>query len=417
VAIDVKRANPGSTTDPILVRVRNLYGMCEGTSLTIDIESNAAYTATTNTGSAGTVDTGYAASNLGWKFPVTTDAHSASTNGLFVLNTGNVGIGTTVPEVKADIVASSDTTALRLRQSNVPTTSYFTWKVDNAVNGALSLYGYVSGVESLGLTQMRDGTVGIGTTSPQSRLQVVDAIKVSDVATQQLGKLVFGNGGSTIEQVGMFRGAADGTYTANNTLNLGGYESINFNTGYAALGSQSVRMTILNGGNVGIGKTTPAYPLDVEGAIHASGAITGATINATYQDVAEWVATSKDVPVATVVVLDPNHSNQVTTSFKGYDTRVAGVVSAKPGLVLGEGGAGKAMIATVGRVKVKVDATRQPIHVGDLLVTGTLEGTAMKSEPVNIGGVEMHRPGTLIGKALEPLEKGTGEILVLLSLQ
>jgi len=29
----------------------------------------------------------------------------------------------------------------------------------------------------------------------------------------------------------------------------------------------------------------------------------------------------------------------------------------------------------------------------------------------------MHRPGTLIGKALEPLEKGQGEILVLLSLQ
>jgi hypothetical protein len=41
----------------------------------------------------------------------------------------------------------------------------------------------------------------------------------------------------------------------------------------------------------------------------------------------------------------------------------------------------------------------------------------MKSEPVNIGGVQLHRPGTLIGKALEPLAQGTGEILVLLSLQ
>jgi hypothetical protein len=29
----------------------------------------------------------------------------------------------------------------------------------------------------------------------------------------------------------------------------------------------------------------------------------------------------------------------------------------------------------------------------------------------------MHRPGTLIGKALEPLSEGEGEILVLLSLQ
>jgi hypothetical protein len=44
-------------------------------------------------------------------------------------------------------------------------------------------------------------------------------------------------------------------------------------------------------------------------------------------------------------------------------------------------------------------------------------GVAMRSEPVSIGGVAMHRPGTLIGKALESLDKGTGEILVLLSLQ
>ena len=41
----------------------------------------------------------------------------------------------------------------------------------------------------------------------------------------------------------------------------------------------------------------------------------------------------------------------------------------------------------------------------------------MKSLPVEIGGVRIHRPGTLIGKALEPLAQGTGEILVLLSLQ
>jgi hypothetical protein len=29
----------------------------------------------------------------------------------------------------------------------------------------------------------------------------------------------------------------------------------------------------------------------------------------------------------------------------------------------------------------------------------------------------MHRPGTLVGKALEPLTEGQGEILVLLTLQ
>ena len=41
----------------------------------------------------------------------------------------------------------------------------------------------------------------------------------------------------------------------------------------------------------------------------------------------------------------------------------------------------------------------------------------MRSEPVNMGGNALHRPGTLIGKALEPLSAGQGEILVLLTLQ
>jgi hypothetical protein len=68
-------------------------------------------------------------------------------------------------------------------------------------------------------------------------------------------------------------------------------------------------------------------------------------------------------------------------------------------------------------VKVKVDATAGPIQVGDLLVTSDQPGVAMKSQPIDVGGVQIHRPGTLVGKALEPLQKGTGEILVLLSLQ
>jgi len=41
----------------------------------------------------------------------------------------------------------------------------------------------------------------------------------------------------------------------------------------------------------------------------------------------------------------------------------------------------------------------------------------MKSEPIMVGGRQIHAPGTLIGKALGPLENGKGTILVLLSLQ
>jgi len=178
-------------------------------------------------------------------------------------------------------------------------------------------------------------------------------------------------------------------------------------------------------GNVGVGAgmTDPQRALDVKGDAKASGnlevmgTITGGVIEAKFQDVAEWVPSSQRLAAGTVVVLDPDRNNQVLASTRAYDTRVAGVVSAQPGIALGERGEGKALVATTGRVRVRVDARRAPIKVGDLLVTGVLEGAAMKSAPVRVGGVRMHRPGTIVGKALEPLAGGVGEILVLLSLQ
>jgi len=129
------------------------------------------------------------------------------------------------------------------------------------------------------------------------------------------------------------------------------------------------------------------------------------------------VPSSERIPAGTVVVLDTAKSNQVISSTQSYDTRVAGVISEQPGIALGESGEGKVLVATTGRVFVKVDASHGPIHIGDLLVTSDISGVAMKSEPITVGGRLMHMPGTLIGKALEPLEKGSGKILVLLSLQ
>jgi hypothetical protein len=145
-------------------------------------------------------------------------------------------------------------------------------------------------------------------------------------------------------------------------------------------------------------------------------AVTG-NIAAKYQDVAEWVPATETLSAGTVVVLDLAKANRVTPSRRPYDTAVAGVVSAQPGLLLGEGGASKAMIATTGRVRVRVDASQHPVAIGDLLVTSGKPGLAMKSVPVDVQGVAIHRPGTVVGKALEPLPSGEGEILVLLTLQ
>ncbi|HEY3138936.1 MAG TPA: hypothetical protein VGL29_23145 [Blastocatellia bacterium] len=233
------------------------------------------------------------------------------------------------------------------------------------------------------------GNVGIGTTGPTDKLYVVGGITTS------------GSVG------GLSLAPRNGSGAIHEWYNPSGTDVRLFNT---ATGSDV--MTIQNGGNVGIGTTNPTSKLYVNGDITASGAI-----NARYQDVAEWVPASHAITAGSVVVLDTVQSNHVLPSSRAYDTRVAGVVSANPGVILGEGGAGKVMVATTGRVRVKVDAAGGPIRVGDLLVTSDKEGIAMRSQPLDLGGTAIHRPGTLIGKALEPLEKGVGEILVLLSLQ
>ena len=181
--------------------------------------------------------------------------------------------------------------------------------------------------------------------------------------------------------------------------------------------NSATKMIVRADGSVGIGTITPGKTLDVNGDFNASGTITGGTIQAKYQDVAEWVESSQELPAGTVVVLDSTKANQVIASSRSYDSHVAGVISLRPGLTLGEQSEGRVLVATTGRVKVKVDASKGPINIGDLLVTSDTEGFAMKSVAVEFGGIQIHRPGTLIGKALEPLAHGTGEILVLLSLQ
>jgi hypothetical protein len=202
---------------------------------------------------------------------------------------------------------------------------------------------------------------------------------------------------------------------------FGGIETfyVKAGTGDPANSQYNTRADMYVSGNVGLGVApSTAYKLDVTGSVHATGdIISDGVINAKYQDVAEWVPAQKDMPAGTVVVLDQAKGNAVLPSSIPYDTTVAGVVSAQPGLILGEGSDSKAKVATTGRVKVRVDAAAAPIAVGDLLVTSSKSGMAMKSEPMEINGRKFHQPGTIVGKALQPLASGQGEILVLLSLQ
>ena len=131
--------------------------------------------------------------------------------------------------------------------------------------------------------------------------------------------------------------------------------------------------------------------------------------------------------VGDLLVIDPD-SPYLVLSSEPDDTKVIGVVG--PGVDYEDG---ELMVIVFGWhgakpaedddenvravAKIKADASYGPIKRGDLLTTSPTPGHAMKAQPVDLGGVEIHRPGTIIGKALESLDSGQGLIEVFIVLQ
>ena len=68
-------------------------------------------------------------------------------------------------------------------------------------------------------------------------------------------------------------------------------------------------------------------------------------------------------------------------------------------------------VALTGRVYVLADAMHGAIRPGDLLTTSDMPGRAMKVTD------HMRAQGAILGKAMSGLSKGTGVVLVLVTLQ
>ena len=138
---------------------------------------------------------------------------------------------------------------------------------------------------------------------------------------------------------------------------------------------------------------------------------------------------------------NPASNFKVKKSFQPYDKKVIGVVSTQPAIVI-EGGRIVAMgnwkgqnntlkpaIALAGRVPVKATDENGPIRKGDLLTSSSKPGYAMKCEIFEINDNDDFAAlksktknnekcrNSIIGKAMEPLEKGEGKILMFISIQ
>lgn len=127
------------------------------------------------------------------------------------------------------------------------------------------------------------------------------------------------------------------------------------------------------------------------------------------------VSGPQNVEPGSVLCIDPLNPGLLTVCDLPYDRKVAGIVTGAQGLGSGVR-LGSDMfdydVALAGRVYCNVDASETAVEPGDLLTTSATAGYAMKVTEYECA------QGAILGKAMEPLEKGEkGQILVLVTLQ
>lgn len=204
-----------------------------------------------------------------------------------ITSSGNVGIGTTSPSQKLSIVGGSSTYA----QVNNGSNSIYLGQISSygLIQSDLDLALLSGGSERMRITSA--GNVGIGTTSPGSKLTIADSVNGGSgaiVTNNNTGSSAYGyvaayspDGGIELRAYPTANALGKHTRvesTSGNTsgllINQAGANPISFwNNG-------SEKMRIASGGNIGIGTTSPSYPL------HVSAQVSNVSIYADYDIVA-----------------------------------------------------------------------------------------------------------------------------------
>jgi hypothetical protein len=163
----------------------------------------------------------------------------------------------------------------------------------------------------------------------------------------------------------------------------------------------ALHLNVRGGAEVVIGNKASGKGAEVHGSIRADTVVAQTSGGVAQLFRATSVLTSGDV----VRVNDAGE--RVVRVRKLADPRILGVVTDQPGVQLGgEVRTGFVVVAVTGVVVARVDASQYPVKVGDLLVASGTSGHAEVGENA--------APGTVLGKAMAPLEKGVGMIPVLL---
>jgi hypothetical protein len=245
----------GTTSPTSLLTLKDNF--TNGVAITLDRTVNAAVD---NLFYVGVSSAGTTATDFLWLGTATTS--------FVVRGDGKVGIGTTSPEQNLHIFkgesngAAANTDSSLILENNSNTYVQFLTPSSNESGllfgdtdndaGAIT---YSHSTDALSfrvnansrMTILSSGNVGIGTTGPTDKLEVNGNIGI------------FGNK--------IYNGSASnsaGVSFPSSTTRIDGYNGITFHSSLTTVGSQTERMRITNGGDVGIGTISPSVALHVD---------------------------------------------------------------------------------------------------------------------------------------------------------
>lgn len=239
------------------------------------------------------------------------------------------------------------------------------------------------------------GNVGIGTLTPRERLEVNGSVRAFGAIFANAG--VFDVGLRMEQERERPRNRADWERDRDRDGDRNGDRGYREEDVILGLGRYHTRV----------------FRVDDQGSVYAAkGFFTGGV------DYAESVAVTGEragYQPGDVMAIDEKAADGFALTRTAYSTLVAGIYSTQPGMLASthpmepEKFAAEVPLAMFGIVPCKVSAENGAISRGDLLVSATTPGYAMK------GTDKQKMLGAIIGKALDPLPKGTGMIRVLLS--
>jgi hypothetical protein len=271
--------------------------------------------------------------------------------------------------------------------------------------------------------------VGFGTTTPGAPLEIDASSSPIEGGRNALYLDMSGSSGNRSSAVVYGYGGGRKAWEIGNDLPASGDQDLYIFDDAAS----ATRLYINSTGNVGIGTTSPGATLEVDGSMKLtsgsgasitfadgttqSTAYTGVTCGGDYAEAVDIAGVRASYEPGDVLVIGPDSGSDVVKSSKPYSTLVTGVYSTKPGVVgrrqMTDLKASKTEVpmAMIGIVPTKVSAENGPIRRGDLLVTSSIPGYAMK------GTDHSRMLGAVIGKALGNLDSGTGVIEAVITLQ